>query len=328
MTGAIVQRVAGTDNSSGTTISATITGVTAGNHLVVHVGWGDPVPPGTITCSVSDGTSYTAADSKRTDTNNSQSGQVFYLENAGSGSHTVTATFSSSSLFRAIRIYEVSGLLTSGSLDANFGQFQSSPGTGTGGVSSGATSATTNANDFVMGFTQNTGEGTPGTSTLTAGTGYTLGPSSDSYLGYEYKSVSATGAQTATFTQSVNVSRVSHVVAFKEAAGAPTINTQPEQQTSTVGGTATFSVSATTSGGALSYQWRKFVSGAMTNIGGATSASYVTGTLASSDNGTLLDCVVTDSNGSVTTLQVWLFLTGLPLTGKGTKDAINAWMRH
>lgn len=38
---------------------------------------------------------------------------------------------------------------------------------------------------------------------------------------------------------------------------SPTINTQPLQQSVASGSTATFSVSATTSGGALSYQWKK-----------------------------------------------------------------------
>ena len=55
------------------------------------------------------------------------------------------------------------------------------------------------------------------------------------------------------------------------AAVAPTITTQPANQTVNAGQTATFSVTATGTA-PLSYQWQK--NGA--NITGATSASYTT----------------------------------------------------
>lgn len=221
MSGSIVQQRASVINFGSTTNADTITGVTAGNHILAHIGSDDG--GGTLTASVSDGVSYAVADVKRVDSGNNQFGEVFYLENAGSGSHTVTVTIAGGTPSNLIlRLLEVSGLLTSGSLDQAFGQAQATPGTGANGVSSGASAATTNANDFVMGFTQNTGEATPGTSVITAGTGYTKS-GTDNYMAAESKSVAATGAQTATFTQSVATSRVTHVVAFKEigaAAGA------------------------------------------------------------------------------------------------------------
>src|SRR5436305_3323 len=76
---------------------------------------------------------------------------------------------------------------------------------------------------------------------------------------------------------------------------APSITTQPANQTVTVGQTATFKVVA--AGAApLSYQWQK--NG--TAISGATSASYTTAATTSSDNGAQFVVVVSNSAGSVT----------------------------
>lgn len=214
MAGSILQTVLGVDDSgtNATTIAASIT-VTAGNHIIAHVGWSDS---GAITATCSDGTSYTSGAARVRDATEAQSGQVFYLENASGGSHPVTATFSTTTGFRRIRLYEVSGLLTSSSLDQATGQAQVTPGTGTDAISSGASSTTTNANDFVMGFAQDASNASPGSGTVSAGTGYTAALASVTMTG-ESKSVTTTGAQTATFTQSVAAARITHVVAFMES---------------------------------------------------------------------------------------------------------------
>jgi hypothetical protein len=76
-------------------------------------------------------------------------------------------------------------------------------------------------------------------------------------------------------------------------AVAPTIATQPVNQTVTAGQTATFSVAA--SGTApLSYQWQK--NGA--NIAGATGASYTTPATTLTDNNSTFRVTVTNSAGS------------------------------
>ena len=76
---------------------------------------------------------------------------------------------------------------------------------------------------------------------------------------------------------------------------APSITTQPQNQTVTVGSMATFSVVATGTA-PLGYQWSK--SG--TVIGGATSSSYTTPATMSSDNGATFTVKVTNSAGSQT----------------------------
>lgn len=202
----------------------------AGNLLAVHVGWDDA--GGTITCTVSDGTSYATGAAKVHD-GNGQASQVFYLENAGAGSHVITATFSTTTDARRIRAWELSGLLTSGALaTAGAGQAQAAPGTGAGAVSSGAT-ASTGATCFVMGFSQDTSELSPGSGTITAGTGYTIS-GSDVVMAGEWKAGAASGAQTATFTQSVNNDRMTHVVAFKEATSGGTTTTKVLTDTTTI----------------------------------------------------------------------------------------------
>jgi hypothetical protein len=78
------------------------------------------------------------------------------------------------------------------------------------------------------------------------------------------------------------------------AAVAPSITTQPANQTVTAGQTATFTVSATGTA-PMSYQWRK--NGA--SITGATSSSYSTPATTMTDSGSTLSVVISNSAGSV-----------------------------
>lgn len=75
----------------------------------------------------------------------------------------------------------------------------------------------------------------------------------------------------------------------------PTINTQPQNATVYQGQTANFTVSATTSGGTLHYQWKDDGS----NVG-TDSNSYTTAATVLGDNGAQITCVVTDDNGNAT----------------------------
>jgi len=85
---------------------------------------------------------------------------------------------------------------------------------------------------------------------------------------------------------------------FSVIAYPPTITSSPGSQSVSVGDTASFSVAATSpDGGTLTYQWQVY-SGSWSNIAGATSASYTTGTLAVTDSGKRYRCVVTNTNGT------------------------------
>jgi DNA-binding beta-propeller fold protein YncE len=78
-------------------------------------------------------------------------------------------------------------------------------------------------------------------------------------------------------------------------ATAPTISTQPQSATVTIGQTASFSVTAAGSA-PLSYQWTK--NG--TAISGATTASYTTPSTVAGDNGSAFAVTVTNSAGNIT----------------------------
>ncbi|MGC1619463.1 MAG: hypothetical protein WA765_13320 [Candidatus Acidiferrum sp.] len=85
------------------------------------------------------------------------------------------------------------------------------------------------------------------------------------------------------------------------AAVAPSITTQPVNQTVTVGQTATFSVTATGTT-PLSYQWQKNSA----NITDATAAIYTTPVTASTDNGAKFDVVVSNAAGNKTSTMATL----------------------
>ena len=85
------------------------------------------------------------------------------------------------------------------------------------------------------------------------------------------------------------------VLNVNSGASAPSITTQPANQTVTAGQTATFSVSATGTA-PMTYQWRK--NG--TSISGATSSSYTTPAATTADSGSTFSVMISNSAGSVT----------------------------
>lgn len=275
----IIQDAYNVDDSGlgGSTIAASLTGVTAGNALVVFVAY----EGSSIATTVSDGTAYTESASGECFAN-SQSSRVFYLPNSSSGNKTITATFTGSPSYRRIRVFEVSGLASSGIEDQSANQGQVGPGTTTDAISSSATATTTQADCLVLGLSQNSSEADPGTGTLTAGTGYTI-IGTNLILGAEYKEVSATGAQTATFTQSVNNSHTTHVIAFKKASGPVTHATTGvlTGSASALAGTAAhIAIHGTTgaltgSGSSLSGSAARFRAHATTGVLAAGEASIV-----------------------------------------------------
>jgi O-glycosyl hydrolase len=120
-----------------------------------------------------------------------------------------------------------------------------------------------------------------------AAASYTTPATSTSDSGAAFKVVVTNSAGSATSnsaTLTVNTAQV-----------APSITTQPANQTVTAGQTATFSVVATGTA-PLSYQWQKNGSA----ISGATAVSYTTPAATSSDNGAIFQATVSNSIGGVT----------------------------
>ena len=99
---------------------------------------------------------------------------------------------------------------------------------------------------------------------------------------------------------------------------APTITTQPANQTVTAGQTATFTVVAAGTA-PLSYQWQK--NGV--NITGATSASYTTPATTTSDSGATFRAVVTNTAGTATSNAATLTVNAAPVAPTITTQPAN-----
>ncbi len=120
-------------------------------------------------------------------------------------------------------------------------------------------------------------------------------------------------------SMSVNGANVSAVnFTANTAAAAPTITTQPANQTVTAGQTASFTVVA---GGTapLNYQWQK--NGA--NIGAATSSSYATPVTTTADSGSTFAVVVTNAAGTVTSAAATLTVTAAAVAPTITAQPAN-----
>jgi hypothetical protein len=102
------------------------------------------------------------------------------------------------------------------------------------------------------------------------------------------------------------------------ASAAPTITTQPGNQTVTAGQTATFTVVATGTA-PLTYQWQK--NGV--NVSGATAASYTTAATTTADSGTTFRVVVNNTAGTVTSAAATLTVTAATVTPTITTQPAN-----
>jgi (2Fe-2S) ferredoxin len=163
-----------------------------------------------------------------------------------------------------------------------------------------------------------------------------------STLSYQWKNggtaiTGATGASYTTPALTLAESGSSYTVVVTDSAGsvtsnaatvtvtvvpvAPTITTQPTNQTVNAGATATFTVVATGTA-TLTYQWK---SGG-TAVTGATAASYTTPVLAVANSGTSYTVVVSNSAGSVTSNAATVTVNAVApsITTQPTNQTVNA----
>lgn len=195
---AFVQQNANDAAASVATITVTLT-PTAGNLLVFAI-TGDSADTSSIALSDNLG-SHNTFTQIGTDlvTTNAQRCAWWFAANCKGGATTFTATFSTSTRFRAIYVAEYSGIATASPLLNGARAENDSPGTTADAVTSGNANATSQP-ALVWGFSIDTS----GTTTPNAGTGFTSRTnvwSTNTCLGRpEDKRVTATGNVAATFT--------------------------------------------------------------------------------------------------------------------------------
>jgi hypothetical protein len=186
----------------------------------------------------------------------------------------------------------------------------------------------------------------PVNQTVTAGqtATFTVVATGTAPLSYQWQknAVNIVGATTTSYTTAVTTTADSgstFAVAVSNTAGtvtsvaatltvnpapvAPTITTQPANQTVMAGQTATFTVVAAGTA-PLSYQWQKNA----VNIVGATTTSYTTPVMATAESGSTFDAVVTNTAGTLTssaaTLTVNPALVAPTITTPPTNQTVTA----
>lgn len=311
---AYVQGTTGTNVTSGTTMDAALTGVTAGNLLVAAIRFASQTR--TVVSFLGGGT-WVLVERQE---GSSSTMEVWYCQNATGGDTTATATMSAALTAGRMFIAEYSGIKTSGALNTDLGALNisaSSPGT-IGPIT------TTDAPNLILTVAANLTD----SRTLVAPSDCTErvkvvnGMSPSGGMMFADKRQAATGEVSATWTWTGGtLSGQMVIVAFEEIATGPAIDTQPTAQTARLNGdattAATFTVAATTSGGPLVYDWELedgVASGVYANVvdgsgatwTGVTSASVVGTFTATTLTGRRLRCNVTDNNGTTSTNAVAL----------------------
>ena len=295
-------------------VNFTAFNASVGQLVFVYVRYGSvPTSP---TCTDTAGNTYTALT-----TINDGSTYIysFYsILTASNASNVVSTTNTNStvSTVAAVSVYSTSGAAFS--FDTQAGDM---PGYA---VSPATTSITTAAAGIIVGacdaYYSNAGGDTVTTPTsFTSRTSQAASASGSAINVFDYitsASQSSLSVSSASSLGSGNNTRLGIKLASFSSPLGPTITAQPTNQFALTGGTATFSVTATASGGSLSYQW--YVNSGL--ITGATSSGYTTPTLTGTNNGDLYYVVVTDSNGSVTSSTVRLSVSAAGLSTLGQFD--------
>ena len=237
----------------------------------------------------------------------------------GTGSLDLLCTFGGSRSNRQILAFEITGV---NAVDSGGGASQADGGTNPTpslSITVGSQPA------FCLAACVDYQGGTPG-----VGTGFTNAGTFGATVNFiraQTKAITSTGATTGDFVNGGLDVNNSAMIVFDEPS-TPTISAQPVQQTAASGATATFN---TTTTGATSFQWQEQVSGAWTNVStgtGGTSEDYTTATLSSADNGRQFRLQATNAAGTTDSAEVFLFITGQPITGKGRKGWGSAWWKR
>jgi hypothetical protein len=310
-------------HSSGTSTSFTATeptGTASGDQLLLRVfldtnpggwtpptGWTEKIPVGGSAggTTVTDGTNTFQA--------------YYYAIERGASAPALNASWTGSHYFEWT-ITRITGGLTGGSAAFVESITGTTPGAGTTCNSPSATPLTANTLVFSDAWCW---AGFGGSESLPSG--YSL-VQQTAFLGncQAQKQLTAQTAEDPTAWGALGSSTAiwaTTVIIASVAPGGPTISSQPASQQVASGATATFSITASASGGGtLSYQWKLNGTNVSTGSGGTT-ASYTTAAVALSDSGGVYTCDVTETGGTnagTTTSAAANLIVGIALVASST----------
>lgn len=312
MAGSIVQSKAAEASTSGTTLASGsfASDVTAGNRLWVVVNAGDNQ---TITVSKNSGTATIGTPASQGSVIEAGVGdkyEHFDIEITGSGTLDLLVTYGATTDRRTIVAHEVTGVTTVDGSDEVADTGSNPTPNGTVNVSQQPA--------FGLAMDIDYQGGTPG-----VGSGWTDGgtfTTTTAAQRLQTRAITATGNVTSNFGNA-GLDRNNAVMVVYREPSPPSISVQPTQQTASVGGTATFSLTAAD---VTTYQWQSGTDGENWSNVGTNSNSYTTGTLSASDNGKHIRCSLTNANGTIYSVTVRLFIRDLAITGKG-QELDTAW---
>lgn len=302
-----------TSGSNASTLASTAFSLPAGHLVTVAVKWETAAAVTSVTDTA--GNTYTAG-TPADDTTRGQHAQVFYcLSSTANAANVVSVNWGSGNAQFLTATVRWSSYAGSVSLTAQNAAIGGSTTTATTSAISAGGFAVAAISDF-GGDTTTPGSGWTEDSDVSAVGGHTLSR-------YDTPGGSYSASATFTAAQFWAIAAAS----FSEAGGGPTITVQPQGQSAAVGGTATFSITAT--GTAPTYQWQLSTDLGQTfsNIAGATSTTYTTPAAVAADNGKKFRCVVTEGS-AVTSLDAWFFVAGLSITGDGRRAPGSAWLKR
>lgn len=236
-----VQSAKATNDTAAFNIStaAFASNTTAGNAIIVMASWASSA---SLTCSDNGGNTYYTITTTF-DSVNGQALGVCYATNITSTTGLVVkATFSANSVYRRIFAAEYSGIASTNPVDVTSTNMGTATGSADGATTNAAT--TTSNGDLIFSTVMDDS----GSSTATAGTGFTQRASQATGSAIEDKVQSTAGSVAGLHTLSNTDSYLAHMVAFRPAAytAAGTDNMYPNAAGNNTGtGNATWSNSGT-----------------------------------------------------------------------------------
>lgn len=285
----LVNSGAASNSGSGGTLGVAVDSVNVGD--LVFVAGSHGTDTGAMTCS--DGTSSLTGLTQLNFGNSAGAIQGFYLlSSVASGTVTYTITYTGTPGGRNIVVYVFTPSAT-----PTFDKQNGSEVVSTNGVSGNVTTTGTDELAFGAQLNENASASSAEAVNSVARTAV-IDSGNHSTLWYTTPSATFTGQATETIGSSTRILTIIGTFYIP----LPIITVQPQQQVVVSGSTANFTITATGTG-TLHYQWK--LNGS--NVG-TDSSSYTTAATTNADNLDIVQCIVTDNNGSTNSYAVYLLV--------------------